>query len=414
MKKGATPAEENEVNSSDAANRHLWLNKRTLTLGIAMMIGIGIGSGLMMPMITLYIAATFGLSMAITATVTSMRDMFKAPMEFVSGMLSDRFGRKPILVASFPLYALGFFVSVESGGMVFVYVGSIIAGIGAGCLIPAGLAYIGDIVPKEYEGRAMAIYWGLYSLGVAIGMIACGYCAQKMGYKNTILLGCGFLIAGSFIYWLGLEESVLRKSSAKHFEFKLSDMKFMVKNWNIMIVVYLTFFLAVERMDMPATLLPLFAMKGVGINLKDLGFSLFPVSLIAILSYPGGWIADKVGRKPGLIISLSIVAIGMFMFAATKNLTMLMLSSGVVFAGTGLGLPTLSALVNDIVPANIRGSAVGLTRVAWDLAMVAYPPVVLTIAQKWGWEWMWIVTGLSLVFGILITLTIKETRDTEA
>ena len=91
MKKGATPAEENEVNSSDAANRHLWLNKRTLTLGIAMMIGIGIGSGLMMPMITLYIAATFGLSMAITATVTSMRDMFKAPMEFVSGMLSDRF-----------------------------------------------------------------------------------------------------------------------------------------------------------------------------------------------------------------------------------------------------------------------------------------------------------------------------------
>ena len=130
MKKGATPAEENEVNSSDAANRHLWLNKRTLTLGIAMMIGIGIGSGLMMPMITLYITATFGLSMAITATVTSMRDMFKAPMEFVSGMLSDRFGRKPILVASFPLYALGFFVSVESGGMVFVYVGSIIAGMG--------------------------------------------------------------------------------------------------------------------------------------------------------------------------------------------------------------------------------------------------------------------------------------------
>ena len=53
-------------------------------------------------------------------------------------------------------------------------------------------------------------------------------------------------------------------------------MKFMVKNWNIMIVVYLTFFLAVERMDMPATLLPLFAMKGVGINLKDLGFSLIP------------------------------------------------------------------------------------------------------------------------------------------
>ncbi len=413
MKTGA-PVGENRVNSSDAANRHLWLNKRTLTLGIAMMIGIGIGSGLMMPMITLYIAATFGLSMAVTATVTSVRDMFKAPMEFISGMLSDRWGRKPILVASFLIYGLGYVVSVESGGMVFVYVGSIIAGIGAGCLIPAGLAYIGDIVPKNYQARAMGIYWGLYSLGTAIGMIACGYCAGIMGYKNTILLGCGFLIAGSFIYWLGLEESIVRKSSAKHFEFKLRDLKFMVKNWNIMIVVYLTFFLAVERMDMPATLLPLFAMKGIGINIKDLGFSLFPVSLIAVLSYPGGWIADKFGRKPGLILSLSIIAIGMFMFAATKNLTMLMLSSGVVFTGTGLGLPTLSALVNDIVPTHIRGSAVGLTRVAWDLAMVGYPPVVLTIAQKWGWHWMWDVTGISLVVGILISLTIKETIDTEA
>jgi MFS family permease len=403
--------QEKDKKEIDAANRHLWLNRKTLTLGIAMMVGIGIGSGLMMPMITLYVVATFGVSMAMAATVTSMRDIFKAPMEFISGMISDRWGRKPILVASFLIYGLGFFISVEVGGMIFVYVGSAIAGIGAGCLIPAGLAYIGDIVPKNYQARAMSVYWGLYSLGTAIGMVLCGYAAHFMGYKNTILLGCVFLVAGTFIYWFGLSESVSRVNSAKHFEFKLSDLKFMVKNWNVMIVTYLTFFLAVERMDLPATLLPLFALKGIGINIKNLGFSLLPVSFIAILSYPGGWIADRYGRKRGLILSLGIIAIGMFMFAATKNLTMLMLSSVMVFSGTGLGLPTLAALVNDIVPANIRGSCVGITRLAWDLAMVAYPPVILTVAQKWGWSWMWIITGVSILVGLLIVLTIKETEE---
>lgn len=397
--------------NSDKSDRHLWLNRRTLTLGVAMMVGIGIGSGLMMPLMTLYVMTTFGLSMAITATVTSLRDLFKAPMEFISGVISDRWGRKPILVASFLIYALGFFVSVEAGGMFFVYVGSAIAGIGAGCLIPAGLAYIGDIVPKNYQARAMGVYWGFYSLGTAIGLVLCGYAAHYMGYKNAILLGCVFLVIGSFIYWIGLSESVNRVSSAKHVAFKLSDLSFIVKNWNVMIVTYLTFFLAVERMDMPATLLPLFALKGLGISIKNLGFSLLPVSFIAILAYPGGWIADKYGRKRGLILSLGMIAIGMFMFAVTKNATMLMLSSIVVFSGAGIGLPTLAALVNDIVPSHIRGACVGITRVAWDLAMVAYPPLVLMIAAKWGWPWMWVFIGICVVIGLLITLTIKETKD---
>ena len=113
-------------------------------------------------------------------------------------------------------------------------------------------------------------------------------------------------------------------------------MRFLLKNWNVLVVTYLTFFLAVERMDMPSTLLPLFALKGIGISIKSLGFSLVPVSFIAVLSYPGGWIADKWGRKQGLVLSLGTVAVGMLMLAVTKNMTMLVVSSVVVFSGTGL------------------------------------------------------------------------------
>ena len=393
----------------NASNRHLWLNSNTILLGVAMMLGIGIASGIMMPMITLYVIGTFGLSMAVAATVTSMRDTFKAPMEFISGFISDRFGRKPVLIASFLFYALGFVVSVEAGGMFFVYVGSAIAGLGAGSMIPAGQAYIGDIVPKEFQARAMSVYWGLYSLGAAIGLVLSGFLAHALGYKNTILLGCVFLVGGSFIFWFGLSESVKRVSSGKHFKFKLSDLSFMVKNWNVMIVVYLTFFLAVERMDMPATLLPLFAIKGLGINIKNLGFSLLPVSFVAVLAYPGGWIADRFGRKRGLALALAVIAAGMFMLAATKSMTMLMLSSVLVFSGAGLGLPTLAALVNEIVPTHIRGTCVGITRVAYDLAMVLYPPLVLSIAQKWGWPSMWEFTGICILIGLLVTFTIKET-----
>ena len=383
-------------------------------LGFAMFVGGGIGAGIMMPLITLYILATFSLSMAITATVTSLRDLIKAPVEFISGVISDRWGRKPVLVASFLLYAVGFFISIESGGMFFVYVGAAVAGTGAGCMIPAGMAFIGDVVPMEYMARAMAVYWGLYSAGTAVGSLASGFLAHSLGYKNAILVGCAFTTAGAFVYWFGLSENVKYHSTSKHSEFRAKDLKFLVKSWNILVVTYLTFFLAVERMDMPSTFLPLFATKGLGINIKNLGWSLLPVSFVAILAYPGGWIADKIGRKRGLSFALLVIVAGMLGLTFTTNMTMLIISSSIVFAGTGLGLPTLAALVNDIVPANIRGSAMGFTRSGWALAMVVYPPIMLAVAAKWGFPYLWILTAFSLLVGVLAILTIKETTGQEA
>jgi MFS family permease len=384
-------------------------------LGVAMMVGMGIGSGIMMPLLTLYAVGVFGVSFVVAATITSVRDVFKAPMEVIAGLISDRWGRKLVLIAGFLGYALGFVVSVEADGLFLVYVGSAIAGIGAGGQIPAAQAYIGDIVPKKYQGRAMSVYLGLYSLGVAIGLVLCGYMADSMGYKNAILVGASFLVLGSLVYWFGLSETVNRAKAAKTVKFTKADMMLLFKNWNIFIIAYLTFFLAVERMDMTSTLLPLFALKGIGINIKSLGFSLLPVAFIAILAFPGGWIADKWGRKQGLILSFAIIAIGMFLLAITKNMTMLLISSSIVFGGAGLAQPALAALINDVVPAKIRATCIGITRLAWDLAMVGYPPLVLGIAQKWGWPLMWIFIGICVLTALVITLTIvKPVDETEA
>ena len=415
MSKGEDMLDQTQNQTGSAASdRQIWLNRNVLMLGIAMMVGMGVGSGIMMPLITLYTISAFGVSFVVAATITSMRDAFKAPMEVIAGMISDRWGRKVVLICGFLGYGLGFAVSAEASSIFVVYVGAALAGIGAGGQIPAAQAYIGDIVPKEYQGRAMSVYLGLYSFGVACGLVSCGYLAHYVGYKNAILIGSMFMVAGAMIYWFGLSESVSRKKAAHTAKFTMADLKFLTKNWNVLVITYLTFFLAVERMDMPSTLLPLFALKGIGINIKSLGFSLMPVAFIAILSYPGGWIADKWGRKQGLILSLSIVTLGMLMLVITKSLTMLLLSSVVVFSGAGLALPAVAALINDVVPANIRGTCIGFTRLAWDFAMVGYPPLVLGIAQKWGWPMMWLFNAGGIVLGILVSLTIKKTADAPA
>ena len=66
-------------------DRHIWLNRNTVMLGVAMMVGMGIGSGIMMPLITLYVIGAFGVSFVVSATITSMRDALKRPWKLSRG-----------------------------------------------------------------------------------------------------------------------------------------------------------------------------------------------------------------------------------------------------------------------------------------------------------------------------------------
>lgn len=120
---------------------------------------------------------------------------------FPAGWLSDRFGRKPVMVPGIFLAGIGLFLFTIAGSVPMMFLAAIIMGVGTGVAGPAPAAYIADLAPPGQTSLAMGLYRTFGDLGFIIGPIALGFIAETSGMAaalniNVVLLvGIGILLA---------------------------------------------------------------------------------------------------------------------------------------------------------------------------------------------------------------------------
>ncbi|MBT4514385.1 MAG: MFS transporter [Chloroflexi bacterium] len=120
---------------------------------------------------------------------------------FPAGWLSDRFGRKPVMIPSIFLAGIGLFLFTIANNVEMMFVAAIIMGIGTGVAGPSPAAYIADLAPPGHTSLAMGLYRTFGDLGFIIGPIALGFVAETSGMTaalniNVVLLvGTGILLA---------------------------------------------------------------------------------------------------------------------------------------------------------------------------------------------------------------------------
>src|SRR5260221_2986884 len=168
-----------------------------------------VGLGLVIPLLPFY-AERFGaspLQMTLLFAVYSLMSMLAAP---VWGRLSDRVGRRPVLMASMAAAALAYFWLGFATQLWMVFAARAFAGICAGN-IAAAQAYIADVTPPEKRARGMGMIGAAFGLGFIIGPVIGGVVAGSdlktadlqtpgliaAGLSATALLGVVFLLQES-------------------------------------------------------------------------------------------------------------------------------------------------------------------------------------------------------------------------
>lgn len=122
-------------------------------------------------------------------------------------------------------------------------------------------------------------------------------------------------------------------------------------------------------------LLPIYA-REMGASGVYLGLltSLFGITR-SITSLPGGFLADKLGRKKLIVTGLFVYTVVMFLFGISTNLYHLLILRACQGAASGIVWPVAATMVADIVPAKDRGKAMGVFSMMWD-AGIAVGPVL--------------------------------------
>ena len=366
----------------------------------------------------------FGLT-AFTASLTFIVAFgaVKAITNFFAGTLSDRHGRKPVLIAGWliglPIPLLIIWAPTW-GWIVFA---NVLLGINQGLTWSTTVIMKIDLAGPKQRGFAMGLNEAAGYGAVAVTALATGYIAQHAGLRpEPFFLGIAFVGLG-----LGISFFFVKETRA-HAHHEASNRAATNEKHKQSLSTKEIFILTSFRDKALSSC----SQAGLVNNLNDgLAWGLFPIfflaadlsiSRIGILAaiYPAVWglgqlytgaLSDRIGRKPLIVGGMIVQALAIAWIGATSSFTTWAVGAVLLGAGTAMVYPTLLAAIGDVANPTWRARAVGVYRLWRDsgfavgalLAGILADLVSITAA-------IYAVAALTGLSGIVVAIRMNETH----
>jgi MFS family permease len=134
--------------------------------------------------------------------------------QLATGALSDRVGRKPLIVAGMWIQAIGIVVVIASARCAGFAAGAVLLGIGTAMVYPTLLAAIGDIAHPSWRASSVGVYRLWRDLGYAIGAVVAGVAADELGLPAAMGIAAALTFASGALAAVRMTETLPRMSTA--------------------------------------------------------------------------------------------------------------------------------------------------------------------------------------------------------
>jgi MFS family permease len=346
--------------------------------------------------------------------------LVKAGANLFAGRMSDRVGRKRILVAGW-LFGLPvpFLIGLAPSWSWIVFA-NVLLGVNQGFCWSTTVIMKIDLVGPQRRGLAMGINEASGYLAVSFAAFAAGTWASELGLRVApMLLGGTFALLGLVCSGFFVHESLsharleaTQRASVRSEQRPSFVQIFWRTSWKDRNLLAACQAGLVNNLNdgMAWGLLPLyFAARGL---------PLFQISVLGAL-YPGVWgvaqlgtgaLSDHIGRK-GLIAGGMVVQAGaILLFALANTFTVLAMAAVLLGVGTAMVYPTLLAAIGDIAHPSWRASAVGVYRLWRDSGYAVGALLAGLIADWMGMTWAIVsVAALTFLSGVVVIILMNET-----
>lgn len=353
--------------------------------------------GFVIPFLTLYLTNQRGISVSQAAFMVSLFGAGSFLSQLVGGELTDRLGRRPVMLLSFLVTPI-FMISLGlANDVALIALLTFIVGFFTDLYRPAVGAAIADLVPPESRTRAYGYnYWAI-NLGAAVAPLLAGLVA---GYSYLILFAADALttLAFGLIVLFGIRET--RPAEAHHtshasFTERVSQLK---REPILLIFSLLAFFFGMVYMQSYVTL-PL-DMQANGLGPENYGTTIAVNGILIILvTIPISNMAVKWHRFRTIALSAIFLGLGFGFTALADNLILFMLSVAIWTVGEIAATSVAPAIIADLSPVELRGVYQGIFGAAWGLSFFLGPLAGGWTYQHLGSDALWLVC---LAIGIVL------------
>jgi MFS transporter, DHA1 family, tetracycline resistance protein len=306
------------------------------------------------------------------------------------GILSDRYGRRPILLLCMAGSAVGYLFLGIGGSLWILFLGRIIDGITGGNF-GVTFAYIADITPVEQRGRYFGMLGAISGIGFILGP-ALGGLVAKLGYEAPFYLAAVFTFA-NVIYGLIFMPESLSKENRTH-KTALSDLNPLSALKGVMAIPQLRWLLIVSFLyTLPFAALGanlgLFAKDSLGWDADSIGviFALVGVTDIVVQGVLLQWLLKRFRDNQVAVLGFICEGIGYVLIASIAVLhTPVPLLIGTIFFAMGDGLlgPSLGGLLSRAAGEQSQGQVQGGSQSVHSLAQIAGPSLGGAIYDGFG------------------------------
>lgn len=370
-----------------------------------------LGFGLVIPLLPRYAETLHASPMQIgliAASYSGMQFLFVP----VWGALSDRVGRRPILLLSMIATACSMAMLGFASSLTWLFVARAFGGIATSNLAVAQ-AYIADTTTKESRAKGMGLIGTAFGLGFVLGPFFGGMLSTVS--LETPARVAAALALGNFAWaWFALPESLpgeLRGGARKIRvgpDFRAFQRVFKLPGLSVAILLF--FIVGASFANLEQTF-ALYAHDEFKLDAKRTGYILGMVGVIAMVVQGG--LIGRLNRRFG---EVRLIRAGNFLqatgfagvaLAATRGLSVLYLAVAILSIGNGLVNPSLSTFVSRRAPPEAQGESLGVMQSMGALARVL-GPTWGGFLYGHGHRWPYYSGAIGLVVALLVALTLRD------
>ncbi|MFT9477628.1 MFS transporter [Streptomyces sp. 11-1-2] len=350
--------------------------------------------GFVATFLAMYLTVDRGYSPMFAGLVGALHGLGGAVSAVVSGVLTDRLGRRPTLLVSQVSTAVTVAVLGFVQNPVAIAVVTCLVGMTSNASRPAVQAMIADIVRPEDRVRAFALnYWAI-NLGFAVSAAAAGLIASH-GYLTLFLGDAGMTLLCAFIVFAKVPESRPERGGAAGggggdmaVDKPEAGLGSVLRDRRFMAVVGLSYLVA-TLIQQAFVALPV-AMGAEGLSSTDYGIAIATNgALIVAVQIPVTRFLEHRDPAPLLIASALLTGGGFGLTAFAGSVGMYAVAVTVWTLGEIINSPTQMGLVARLSPTHARGRYQGMYSLSWSLASLTAPLVGGAVMDRFGADALW-------------------------
>lgn len=365
-----------------------------------------VGFGIILPLLPYY-AESFGASSLVIGLLSTSYSLMQFIFTPFWGRLSDRFGRRPLIMLSLAGSCIGFLIFGLARNIVFLFVGRMVAGV-AGAIIPTTNAYIADITSPENRAKGMGLVGAAFGLGFIMGP-AIGGLLAPYGYDKPALLASAMaglnLVFSYFKLPESLTDEIRRKAARRRLDFRALADALGHPRIGLLLAMYFLVTFAFSNMEATFGLLNEHRYQ---LSARQTGYLFTLIGLL--MSLMQGVLVGKFVKRWGerwcIVMGTFTMIFGLGLMPYAPSIALYCGILALLSFGTGINNPSITGLLSRSSHVDEQGGIMGIAQSMSSLGRIIGPIWGGYCFDALGFRWPFI--SAAVLMSVAFALSLKS------